>query len=172
MTVPSTRSRRLSTQNTLKFRMVNSRESTRSFVRASIFSFFESVRKLMLLKRSTRASHARNSTERLLLKSRHSKKQRRNWRTRCKSGSELAVARELRWGRSRLRQEVVHRRFKARANCSCLTLRRVCADLDDLLAEVLALKQPDQFARGVHQPVRDVLPVLDPALHQPATHVA
>ena len=43
-------------------------------------------------------------------------------------------------------------------------LRRVRSHPDDLLAEVLTLQQPDQFAWGVLKPVRDVLPVLHAAL--------
>src|SRR5262245_66525966 len=48
---------------------------------------------------------------------------------------------------------------------------RLRPDADDLLAEVLALEQPDQLARRVLEPVGDVLAVLDPALLQPGAHV-
>src|SRR5262245_23469867 len=51
------------------------------------------------------------------------------------------------------------------------TAARSRADLDDLLAEVLASEQPDQLARCVLQPLGDILPVLDPALLQPGGHV-
>src|SRR5436305_1195057 len=53
-----------------------------------------------------------------------------------------------------------------------LTPCRVGTHPDELLAEVLPLEQPDQLAWGVLKPVRDVLPVLDPALPQPAAHVS
>src|SRR6516162_11386589 len=52
-----------------------------------------------------------------------------------------------------------------------IRLRRVRADTDNLLAEVFAFQQPNQFAGGVLQSICDVLEVLDPAFSQPATHV-
>src|SRR5208282_2988518 len=52
-----------------------------------------------------------------------------------------------------------------------LPLGRVRADTDNLLAEVLASQQADQFAGGVLQSIRDVFAVLDLAVPQPAAHV-
>src|SRR3954453_7558095 len=50
--------------------------------------------------------------------------------------------------------------------------RRVVANADELLAEVLPLEQPDQLPRGVLQPVGDVLPILDAAFAQPPPHAS
>lgn len=52
-----------------------------------------------------------------------------------------------------------------------LPLGRVRADTDNLLAEVLASQQADQFAGGILQSIRDVFAVLDLAVPQPAAHV-
>ena len=48
-----------------------------------------------------------------------------------------------------------------------IQLSRVRADTDDLLAEVFAFQQPNQFAGSVLQSICDVFAALDPAVSQP-----
>src|ERR1051326_8278819 len=73
---------------------------------------------------------------------------------------------------------IQNRRLNVSATCTnsgASTIWMVIVSLRDaheLLAEVLALQEPDESLRRVLQPIRDILAILDAALLDPLRHVA